>query len=558
MTQPLFSQILQTYDSGQNTTWIVPAGVTYIKVEAWGGGGRGGSRTSNGVGGGGGGGAYASSILIVNPGETYYVQVGIGSSNNSNPGGDSWFSTVSNSSTDALVLAKGGSSVTDNNPIGANGGSYAQSVGDIRFNGGRGSDGLGGSWGGGGGSSAGAAGLGVNATNQWGAVGPSGHDGIGGNGQASGGNGSVGLAPGGGGGGARRNSNTNRLGGNGANGRVIITDLSTSSYDLSIRNTVDNNTPVIRSNVTFTIQVTNNASLLAQGIKVLDQLPSGFTYSSHNAPTGTTYSQTTGVWDIGDLPAGQSISLTITATVNPTGSYANVATLSADKENRSRSSSNITLFPKEPAVNLQLTKEVDSAMMLMGGEVIFTLTAHNAGPQNATGVKVEDLLPSGLAHKSNSGGYVVGTGIWDIGNLSSGETRILTITAEVNTSGEYLNQASISGNEMDPDLRNNVSEVEVYPMYPLIEIVLPAGTNSYDLTNVDIASPPVGTEVSWHTGSPATFENKISTPSSVSVGETYYVAFYDPNENCYSATSELRVIRSVLITNPMIRQRVKN
>jgi hypothetical protein len=45
--------------------------------------------------------------------------------------------------------------------------------------------------------------------------------------------------------------------------------------------------------------------------------------------TGT-YTSGTGVWSIGTLANGASATLTITATVNATGSYANTATIAAN------------------------------------------------------------------------------------------------------------------------------------------------------------------------------------------------------------------------------------
>ncbi|HRO17631.1 MAG TPA: hypothetical protein PLU07_05560, partial [Ferruginibacter sp.] len=57
----VIGQASSTYNTTGNQTFVVPAGVTQITVECWGGGGRGGSRTSNGYGGGGGGGAYSRS-----------------------------------------------------------------------------------------------------------------------------------------------------------------------------------------------------------------------------------------------------------------------------------------------------------------------------------------------------------------------------------------------------------------------------------------------------------------------------------------------------------------
>lgn len=101
-------------------TFTVPAGVSSVTVQAWGGGGKGGTRSSNGVSGGGGGGAYSSSTVSVTPGN-YTVTVGAGSTTTS-AGGDSWFGSTS------TVMAKGGNSVANNSTTGANGGSASSSV----------------------------------------------------------------------------------------------------------------------------------------------------------------------------------------------------------------------------------------------------------------------------------------------------------------------------------------------------------------------------------------------------------------------------------------------
>ena len=205
----------------------------------------------------------------------------------------------------------------------------------------------------------------------------------------------------------------------------------------------------------------------------------------------------------------------------------------------------------------KLIKEVDNYMPLMDEEVEFTLTVYNAGPQDATGVVIQDILPFGLSYVSDSGGYNSGTGIWTIGNLNNGETVTRTLRPTVNPTGNHYDEAIVSGNELDADLSNNISEIQVYPMYPLTEIILACATMNYDLTNVTIGNPPPGAELSWHTESPADDGNKISTPNDVKTNQTYYIAYYDPIQNCYGSTSEVKIKRSCLITNPMIRQRMK-
>ena len=84
------SQTTSTYTSG-TTVWTVPACVTSITVQAWGGGGGGGGTASKesscsscsyveacSAGGGGGGGGFVSRVYAVTPGETYTITVGAG------------------------------------------------------------------------------------------------------------------------------------------------------------------------------------------------------------------------------------------------------------------------------------------------------------------------------------------------------------------------------------------------------------------------------------------------------------------------------------------------
>jgi hypothetical protein len=68
------------YATGNSSTdWVVPAGITRVRVRMWGGGGGGGAFDSGvSVGGGGGSGAYAEGIVSVTPGSTYTIKVGKG------------------------------------------------------------------------------------------------------------------------------------------------------------------------------------------------------------------------------------------------------------------------------------------------------------------------------------------------------------------------------------------------------------------------------------------------------------------------------------------------
>ena len=214
---------LNTFTFYQNPgtyNYVIPPGVTSITVEVWGGGGRGGSRTTGTAGtGGGGGGAYSRRTVAVTPGQIYVVNVGVGSTSNTTPGGDTWVSpnTVGN----ALVLAKGGNSAANNVTTGATGGAAGSGIGDVRFSGGNGANAPSTTSSGGGGSSAGISANGTNASGTTGGVAPL-NGGNGANGRTTAGSGTAGSLPGGGGSGAIRGTTGSPAGGAGAHGKVLI------------------------------------------------------------------------------------------------------------------------------------------------------------------------------------------------------------------------------------------------------------------------------------------------------------------------------------------------
>lgn len=250
-------------------TFVPPSGVSSIRVEAWGGGGRGGGWSgwfSNGRSAGGGGGAYSRGIVSVTAGQTYYYQVGVGSTTTS-AGGGSWFNELNYAPTsNNYVLAVGGNSVTDNSTDGATGGLFSSGYGNVvRYSGGNGANSTGSATGGGGSS----AGIGSNGTN---ANGGDGGTALGGGAGANGHNnsntnGNSGSAPGGGGSGAYKSSGiTARTGGAGARGQIRITYLPA---------------------------ITGTINLLVGGTSTLSNSVSGGTWSSSN-PTVATVNPSTG------------------------------------------------------------------------------------------------------------------------------------------------------------------------------------------------------------------------------------------------------------------------
>ncbi|NAS32510.1 DUF11 domain-containing protein [Flavobacteriaceae bacterium R38] len=242
---------------------------------------------------------------------------------------------------------------------------------------------------------------------------------------------------------------------------VTITPINVA--DLSLTKGVDNQTPDVATNVTFTITVTNDGPSDATGVVVTDQLPSGYSYVSDDAAGG--YNETNGIWNIGNLASGASITINIVALVNTTGDYTNVAEITSLDQTDIDSTPGNNLIAEDDQdeattipralVDLSVTKVANTLTPDVGGQIQFTVTVINDGPSDATNVVVTDLLASGYAFVNavpSVGTYEPLNGSWTIGNLANGVTQNIVITANVLANGIYTNTAELTDlTEFDVD-----------------------------------------------------------------------------------------------------------
>jgi uncharacterized repeat protein (TIGR01451 family) len=109
-------------------------------------------------------------------------------------------------------------------------------------------------------------------------------------------------------------------------------------------------------------------------------------------------------------------------------------------------------------------------------EVVYTLTASNAGPNDASGVTIEDLLPAGLEFIDASRGCdnAAGTVTCDLGTIANGNNSSVTIKALTTAAlagSSAGNLASVTANEPDPNLANNQASATI-DVQPLVDLRL--------------------------------------------------------------------------------------
>ena len=129
-----------------------------------------------------------------------------------------------------------------------------------------------------------------------------------------------------------------------------------------------------------------------------------------------------------------------------------------------------------PLADLSLTKTVSNGNPAVDAEVDYTLTASNAGPNDATGVTITDPLPAGLDFINATAGCEnqSGTVTCDVGTVPAGGSASVTVrthTTNAVAGTAVTNLATVSSDDLDPNLANNQASATV-DVQPLVDLRL--------------------------------------------------------------------------------------
>ncbi|WP_205501584.1 T9SS type A sorting domain-containing protein [Rufibacter psychrotolerans] len=122
------------------------------------------------------------------------------------------------------------------------------------------------------------------------------------------------------------------------------------------------------------------------------------------------------------------------------------------------SSTQTSLFTYDCSADVAVTNTAASAPYTIGKPFTYTVTVTNNGPIAASNIRVTDLLdPAKLQFISSSdaANYVPSTGVWTVGSLLTGASKILTITASPKVLGDIFTTATQTHTEPDKVEANN-------------------------------------------------------------------------------------------------------
>ena len=221
--------------------------------------------------------------------------------------------------------------------------------------------------------------------------------------------------------------------------------------DLLVSKLVDNEMPNYGDMVKWTVIVFNNGPNDATNVMVYDELPEGLVFIESDGDYDGS------IWEVGNLDVGQY--------------RVNVVSDELDLDSNNNYDEQSIFIA--PASDLSVIKIASKYNYSVGDVIDYVIEVVNNGPDNAFNIKVQDKLPKSLrlkSYKLNKGKFNRLTNEWTIDSLGYGESASLHIKVIAIGNGIVKNIVSITSDNYDPNLEDNVDyavvKVDKKPQVP--------------------------------------------------------------------------------------------
>ena len=248
-----------------------------------------------------------------------------------------------------------------------------------------------------------------------------------------------------------------------------VASVHVLTADLSLTKGIaasSNSNPTIGETVTFEVAISNAGPDTANNVVVSDEVPTGLAVDVASISNGGTFAGGTITWDITSSSIGTTLTLSYDATINlPTGAadeFTNIAQVTASDEydpnstpnnydpNRAIEDDEAVYVTAIQTSDLELTNTIVPTTANPGDVVTVSVELTNNGPNDATNISIENIVPQGLTVTNiGSGGVQTGNIItWSGIDLANGSSTVFTYDATVNeptnTVDEYLNTVQVT------------------------------------------------------------------------------------------------------------------
>ncbi len=141
------------------------------------------------------------------------------------------------------------------------------------------------------------------------------------------------------------------------------------------------------------------------------------------------------------------------------------------------------------SANLKMSQVSSDNQPEEGQTLSLTVNVANNGPDTANNVQITNQIPSGLkliSYSSSQGGYNPETGLWDLGEVQSGENEYITFLFMVEDPGDFMHLVNLASGTFDPEDANGTSSL-------LITVMDDEGASGeYETVGATVAMQPTG------------------------------------------------------------------
>lgn len=259
--------------------------------------------------------------------------------------------------------------------------------------------------------------------------------------------------------------------------------------DIAVLKQVDIENPFFGDIVTWMIEVRNNGPNPATNVEVFDMLSGELIFKDYVSTRGI---YENGIWSLDYLDVGECEYLNISCYVNGLGSIVNNVSATSNEYDLDMSNNYAEKMIDSFSISdLSIEKTANVSNANYNDLVKWTLIVSNHGPNNATGVTVEDHLPDSLQLIDVVCDGIYMEGIWRIGDLDVGESKKLEIITKIIKTGDIANNAMVYGNEMDLNPSNDGDEYVVH-VPPAVDLSITKTVSKYEYHVGDIIDYAIG------------------------------------------------------------------
>ena len=234
------------------------------------------------------------------------------------------------------------------------------------------------------------------------------------------------------------------------------------TLDVSVQ--VDNNGPDTAEGITITLRIDADGNVLVIDTETVDQCEGRGT---PNFPDGESVR-----WDIDQLGDGESVDCKIKiftvergeGTINGT-----VTATTPDPDLSNNTNGLFTTVAEQKMADLAVDKSVEPDTVLVGERLTYTVSILNRGPDDATNVRIRDIVfsdslefiqasaPAGCTVTQNNGQLDC-----TLGSLAAGQTTSFAYQVLTKLAGKVSNLVDATSDQNDPDVENNIKTAVAY------------------------------------------------------------------------------------------------